>query len=253
MNRPAYPGVAGLSQSVFCRKEPRNTKFIFAEILDHVLAKIAADKAPASFVQVGANDGVRGDPISRHVVAGGWRGLLIEPVPAAMARLRAHYGEREGLVFRGEAIWSEEGMRDFHIVRGEDVLSSFSMPTILMHELKYDDLPGMIETVPVATRRLDSLCRETGFHSPDLLAVDVEGCDDIVLRSFDFGHHRPSAVLFEHVALSAQASRAIGDFLEALGYTIMHDRHDCLCLLRERFEAGLVDFLARVVTAAREN
>jgi FkbM family methyltransferase len=253
MNRPAYPGVAGLSSSVFCKKEPRNTKFIFAEIVDYVLSMIRPDGTPVTFVQVGANDGMRGDPISRHVIQGGWRGLLVEPVPAAMERLRAHYGTGPGLVFRGEAIWSEEGRRDFHIVRGEDVLSSFSLPTIMMHELKYDDLAGMIETVPVATRRLDSLCRETGFETADLLVVDVEGCDDIVLRTFDFERHRPSAILFEHVALSAEASQAIGEFLEKLGYEIIYDRHDCLCLLGERFEPRLVEFLARVVGAARDN
>lgn len=253
MNRPAYPGVAGLSSSVFCQKEPRNTKYVFAEIVDYVLATIEPNAAPVTFVQVGANDGMRGDPISRHVIQGGWRGLLVEPVPSAMERLRAHYGACEGLIFRDEAIWPEEGTRDFHIVRGEDVLSSFSLPTIMMHELKYDDLPGMIETVPVTTRRLDSLCRETGFETADLLVVDVEGCDDIVLRTFDFDRHRPSAILFEHVALSAEASRAIGEFLEKFGYHIIHDRHDCLCLLGERFEPRLVEFLGRVVRTAREN
>ncbi|WP_454818256.1 FkbM family methyltransferase [Labrys neptuniae] len=243
MARPAAeiePSEAMFSRSsIFpgpMRPEPRNTKYVFAEIVDYVLAMIEPDAAPLTFVQVGADDGMRGDPISRHVIQGSWRGLLVEPVPAAMERLRTHYGTR-----------------DFHIVRGEDVLSSFSLPTIMMHELKYDDLPGMIETVPVTTRRLDSLCRETGFETADLLVIDVEGCDDIVLRTFDFDLHRPSAILFEHVALTAEASRAIGEFLEKLGYHIIYDRHDCLCLLGERFEPRLVEFLGRVVKAAREN
>jgi len=253
MNTATYCGVASLSSSIFCRSEPRNTKFILAEIIDFVVATIEGASETAVFVQVGANDGVRGDPLRQHVVTGRWRGLLIEPVPEAMERLQANYTGREGLVFRREAIWEEETTRDFHFVRGEDVLSSFSMETIMLHALKYDDLASMIETRPVVTRRLDSLCRETGFEKPDLLVVDVEGCDDIVLRSFDFARHRPAIVLFEHVALSEDASRSIAKFLDELGYELISDRHDCLCLLRDAFDPKLVRFLSHIITAARDN
>lgn len=251
--KPSYPGVARLSKSVFCKKEPRNTKFILAEIISHVFDLISARCNPLTFVQAGANDGVHADAIGAHVIRHGWRGMLIEPVPAAMERLRANYGPRDGLVFRTEAIWPDEEMRDFYMVRGEDVLSSFSLDTIMKHAPKYDDLPGMIETIQVPTRRLDTLCRETGFITPDVLAVDVEGLDDIILRTFDFDHHRPLAILFEHVHLSAGASEDIGTFLTGHGYVIIHDRHDCLCLQPDALAAGEVDFLARLITAAREN
>ena len=41
-----------------------------------------------TFVQVGANDGYRFDPLRKHIVAYHWPGLLIEPQPDVFAELK---------------------------------------------------------------------------------------------------------------------------------------------------------------------
>ncbi|MHA7819945.1 MAG: FkbM family methyltransferase [Erythrobacter sp.] len=253
MSKSQYQGVAAQSQSVFSAKEPRNTKFVFGLVVDYLLESLSRDKDQVVFVQVGANDGVRGDALNKHIREHDWRGLLIEPVPAAFERLSETYRSIGSVDFAQTAIWTESGTKPFYIVDGADVLSSFSRETIMLHDLKYDDLASMIREVEVPTSRLDDLCRQRGVERPDVLAVDAEGCDDIVLGTFDFDLHRPSIVLFEHVALTHEASSRLKELLEGLGYTLVYDRHDVLAIASGAFADHLTSFCQDIVMTARTN
>ena len=42
---------------------------------------------PLSFIQVGANDGVYGDPLRSYVRRFGWKGILVEPQQDVFERL----------------------------------------------------------------------------------------------------------------------------------------------------------------------
>jgi hypothetical protein len=57
------------------------------------------------FVQIGSNDGSRGDPlyaaVRRH---GHWRGILVEPVPFVFERLKNNYDNDPRLIFENVAI-----------------------------------------------------------------------------------------------------------------------------------------------------
>jgi FkbM family methyltransferase len=254
LQEPAgWKGVASTSRSVFCAPEPRNTKFVFAVVRGYIFDELSRREAVVRFVQVGANDGMHGDPVRPHVLGHGWRGLLIEPIPAVFDRLRAAYGAAPGVDFARVAIWPEEGRKTLHVVEGRDVLSGFSLETILRHEPKYADLRSELRTLEVPTRRLDRLLRETGHAQPHALVVDTEGCDDMVLRTFDFSAHRPHAVQFEHVHLSAEASAGLRDWLTGLGYALLFDRHDVLALDTARFDPALVRFCQDLLITARAN
>ncbi len=253
VSRKKYPGVAAQSKSVFCAKEPRNTKFIFAVILDRVLDVLTEKYAQVVAVQVGANDGVSGDPISRHAVQHQWKCLLIEPLDSAADKLEQTYKSNPNATIERVAIWTEDGTSTFYEVVGAEVISSFSMETIMLHELKYDDLPGMIQEKDVPTRRLDSLCADRGFLTPHILAIDAEGCDDIALSTFDLAGHQPDAILLEHVALSEKASKDLRARLENLGYRLLFDRHDLLALRCEGFAPEDLAFYQDLMYAARHN
>jgi FkbM family methyltransferase len=251
--RPGWKGVASTSQSVFCAPEPRNTKFILAVVRGYVFDELSRRYGSVRFVQVGANDGLHGDPVRPYVLGHGWRGLLIEPIPAVFERLKAAYDGFPGVDFARVAIWAEEGTRTLHVVEGRDVLSGFSLETILRHEAKYEDLRSELRTLEVPTRRLDSLLRGTPHAQPHVLVVDTEGCDDVVLRTFDFSAHRPEVAQFEHVHLSAEASADMRDWMTALGYALIFDRHDVLALDTARFDPALVRFCQDLLVTARAN
>ena len=251
--RADWKGIASISESAFCAPEPRNTKFIYAVVRDYIFDEMSRQEAVVRFVQVGANDGTDTDPLRSHIVSHGWRGLLIEPIPEVFDRLKKTYGDQPGLDFAKVAVWSDEGEKTFHVVKGRDALSSLSLETILRHEPKYDDLRSELRTITVPARRLDNLLRETGHAEPHVLVVDAEGCDDVVLRTFDFSAHKPRVVQFEHVHLSAAASAALRDWLTDLGYALLSDRHDALALEIAGFDASLIRFCQDLLAAARAN
>jgi FkbM family methyltransferase len=251
--RADWKGIASISRSVFCAREPRNTKFIFEVVRGYIFDELSRRESVVRFVQVGANDGVEVDPLRATVLRHGWRGLLIEPIPEAFERLRTAYGAPPGVDFAKVAIWPDEGEKTLHVVDGLDGLSSFSLETILEQEPKYDDLRSALRTIEVPTRRLDSLLRETGHAQPHVLVVDVEGCDDIVLRTFDFSAHQPDVIQFEHVHLSAEASADLRAWLTDLGYALVFDRHDVLALNTARLDPHLVSFCQDLLVTARAN
>jgi len=250
---PGWPGVASFSTSVFSAKEPHNTKLVFGSVRRYALGLLTRRLGVVRFIQVGANDGVSGDQLHEFVVGGRWSGLLVEPVDAAYQKLVSVYASLPGLTFCKDPVWSRNERRPFYVVDGVDVLSSFSLDTIMLHDRKYADLRSMIREVEVEAFTLDELARRFGVTDPDVVAVDAEGCDDVVLSSFDLERARPAIVMFEHVALSAAASAAIKARLEGIGYTLIYDRHDVLGILEGTFEPTLTAFLQDVVRQARDN
>lgn len=251
--RGEWRGIASFSQSVLCLDEPFNTKALFGLVVARAFEMLTGKLGNPSFVQVGANDGVSADHLHPFISAGRWRGVLVEPAPVPFERLLQTYRGIAGLQFMRSAISTTEGRLPFHFVDGEDGLSSFSLDTILAHAPKYDDLQGMIRTIEVDAETLDSLCDRAGVSTPDIVAVDTEGTDDIVLQSFSLEARRPSLVLFEHCHLSAERSTALRDRIEAADYRLIHDRHDALAIACGTFDQETTDFLAEVVSTARAN
>jgi FkbM family methyltransferase len=249
----AWPGTARLSQSVWCQKEPRCTKFVFQRVQRHALEVLTAQLGTVSFIQVGANDGISGDFLHPFIASGQWQGILVEPGERARMRLAETYAGLSGLSIASEAIWSESGQRPFYEVEGADELSSFSLETILLHAPKYDDLAGMIRERAVPTLTLDALADRHGLPAPDVIAIDAEGCDDIVLAGFSLEVRRPALLLFEHVHLSGDRSAALRQRILGAGYIEVFDRHDILAIRRDALPDDLITFLVDVVRAAREN
>lgn len=243
---------ARTSRSAFGSIEPRNTKAVFAAVRSFALAELVRHHAPVRFVQVGANDGQRGDVLHPFIRAGGWHGLLIEPLPDAFAALCQTYAGMPGLAFANCAIAPVEGQAMFHAVAGaHSVLSSFNRAAILRHAATRPGLEQAISSITVPARRLDTLLPEHNLARPDLLAIDAEGFDDQVLATFPLETARPSIVLFEHVLLDEAPSLALKDRFERAGYALVWDRHEVMALRPGLFAGPLQRLLIDVVEAAR--
>lgn len=182
------------------------------------------------FVKVGANDGITGDPCSDLLLAGNWKGLLIEPVPYCLARLEANFSDRARFSFANVAIGSAEGEAPFYYVDERakaalpqlppyfDQLGSFDRQHIVKH------LGGVLEPfiverrVPV--RGLSQLLAERGVGEVHLLHVDVEGFDFDVLKSLDFSRHAPVLLFIEHKHLAEADRDRMAGLLRANGYAL---------------------------------
>src|SRR6266700_5808911 len=72
---------------------------------------------PVFFVQIGANDGMHGDPLRSLILKhASWGGILVEPVPYAFERLKKNYAGRSNLHFENVAVSDCAGFMPFYYV-----------------------------------------------------------------------------------------------------------------------------------------
>ncbi|HEX4872521.1 MAG TPA: FkbM family methyltransferase [Nevskiaceae bacterium] len=216
--------------------EPRSTPTA------RFLAVFGQLQRPVFFVQIGANDGAMNDPLKRQIIARGWRGILVEPVPEIFERLRANHPGREGLIFENLAIAEQAGSAPFYSLRPEADpvaaglppwyagLGSFRREVILSHRDQIPDIEARLVRREVPCLRFDALCARHGIEHFDLLQIDTEGYDEQVLRQVDLARYRPRLVIYEHHHLSAADRRAAENRLAAAGYQCLRVHLDTLAL-----------------------
>jgi FkbM family methyltransferase len=158
------------------------------------------DRDNGFFVEAGANDGYTQSNTYWLERFRGWRGILVEPVPAYAAECQV-------------------GRPDATVVQAALVPFDFEDETITMH---FGDLmstvrgahgdeaadrawvgPGLVlgwydaheEEVPART--LTSILDELDAPEIDLLSLDVEGYEAFVLRGLDLDRHAPRWIVVE--------------------------------------------------------
>ena len=191
-----------------------------------------------SFIQIGANDGLRWDPVRRYVVRDGWRGILVEPLPAAFNLLRMNYRyltNRRDLVFVNAAIGAEDSKTLSFWTYDEDYLQSLTLEDrmFLLRKASFskDHVDRAIRshsgstanvkkvTVPLMT--LSELVRDHWSHGEmDLLVMDTEGHESEIISSIDFQTMKPRAIVFESHNLSKPGKASVYGYLRDNGYSV---------------------------------
>lgn len=191
--------------------------------------------APLRFIQIGANDGLRNDPLREFVVRDGWQGVLVEPLPPTFSLLKKNYtGKRfAGLRFVNAAVSSDSEKLLFWTVR-EDFLKSLSHEQRLSylrkasfdreHVLKFLLRDGhsedVLEKVEVACVTVEALAKQHFTNGEfDLLAIDAEGHEKSILSSLDLDTTRPRVILYESQHL-AEYKLHIARRLTQAGYRV---------------------------------
>jgi FkbM family methyltransferase len=189
------------------------------------------------FVQVGANDGIIDDPLQQLVRKHRLRGLLIEPMPDAFARLRANYADQPQLVFENCALWSEAGEREFYRIRPGayadpkvNGMAGFSREKLLASARFLPGLAGNIETLRVVTATTATVLAKHGIARVDLLLVDTEGFDDQIIQQVFSAGVSPAIVHYEHIHLTPARQDACCQFLSRAGYRFTRTRTDTLAM-----------------------
>jgi FkbM family methyltransferase len=174
-------------------------------------------RGPAlAFAQVGANDGVFGDPLRPYVTAHPWRGILVEPQPDVFAQLVKNYALcADRLIFENAAISAERSELVLYKAPGtlaKDTVYASSVassdPLVIARQLKIP--PAKLERLVTPCLSLDALLAKHGFSRLDILQIDVEGYDWQVLRTLDLERTSPAIIQFEagHLSL-ADCDRAV--------------------------------------------
>jgi len=152
------------------------------------------ERVDGSFVEVGAYDGeTYGNTACLADL--GWRGLYIEPVPAACERCRARHAGNQAVSVVQCAIGAEEGTATLwqngpcSTLSDDEHAMNLDQGTILEPEPHRIDVP---------LRRLDTVLTEAGFAPGfDLLVIDVDGSEEAVFAGFDLDRWHPRFLLVE--------------------------------------------------------
>ena len=195
-----------------------------------------AHNGEVNFVQIGANDGLRNDPLRPFIVRDDWQGVLIEPLPTVFPLLQKNYRylRRPGLVFANVAV----------TVDGRDALSFWSYRDEFLATQNLEDrlsylrkasfdrnhvesfLPDgvdpekSIQEIRVPCSSLAAILRERLPRGPlHLLAIDAEGYESTLIPGIDFSTVTPDAVFFESEHLGPDRERVFSH-LQKFGYQI---------------------------------
>ena len=183
-----------------------------------------------SFIQIGANDGLRCDPVRRFVVRDRWEGIFVEPLLPVFKMLKdnyAHLRNRHDLVFVNAAISGKEGeniifwsfsapyLSTLPLERQMDLLRKSSFDRSLV-EGYLDGCPGngeRIEAFSVPVMTVTSLVDQyRDGKMTDLLVIDAEGHDDRIIMGIDLERYRPKAIIYESHNL-AEREQPLRQFL----------------------------------------
>jgi FkbM family methyltransferase len=179
-----------------------------------------------TFVQVGANDGVFGDPLRRYITRYPWRGILVEPQPDVFKRLASNYlayGDRlilENLAISGSETEIVLYRAPSDLVTDAVYASSVASgnPNTIAKQLNIPT--SRLERIITSALTLDQLLRKHRIGRLQVLQIDVEGYDWQVLRTLDLDSTSPSIIQFESGHLSNADCDSAVDHLSKHGYEI---------------------------------
>jgi FkbM family methyltransferase len=227
-----------LGQSVFLKGFLYRIWWSFPEsfreqnLIRTTLKSIARNNRQVFFINIGANDGLAGDPLREFIATRKWSGILVEPVDYVFQRLTKAYRSFPPSQIRLEnaAIAELTGTKKFwHLKQteglppGYDQIGSFDRNHLLKHRDMFPTLENYIVSKDVPCITYADLLRKHGNHTPDLVFIDTEGFDYEVVKQIDLRNNPPKTIIFENAHLSAADHQSCNDLLRANGYQIAEE------------------------------
>ena len=210
--------------------------------LDMVLAHYRLSHPDVCYLQIGAFDGMTGDPIYPLIERHALRGVLVEPQRWAFDQLKANYARfgASRFTFINAAIAASNGSATLYRVRPVDgdppwvpQLAGFDRRVLASHTYLKPDVESRIEAEEVRCLTVSSILEEAGVERVDLVQIDAEGYDAELLRLFDVPSRRPAIIQFEHKHLPRPAHRAAVESLLDVGYRVAIGNGDTLAYRSE--------------------
>ena len=208
---------------------------------DLILLKTFPDLRNLRFIQVGANDGQRVDPLLPYLNLHRWSGLMFEPLAANFSALSRRHGSNPRLRLHRAAIDTVAGQRPlFDVDRRSHPdlpdwaygLASFSRERVVeaLRELGLGESAVVAEDI--RTMSWADVWSEFGPARCDLLVLDTEGYDLTLLHAADLSTHRPRVIHFEHACVDVGARLEFYRQILEHGYELATDGPDTTAWLK---------------------
>lgn len=215
------------------------------------------------FIQIGANDGLRWDPLRRSIIKQNWRGLALEPLPGVFPLLKRNYAHVPNVHCLQLAVGSHDETLTFWTMSAdflqelqEDVQlyyvrkSSFNRQAVESALTKFDDsqleylaarghvpksdLCDAITPVDVKCLTVNSLVMQHWKEETlDLIAIDAEGHEAQIIPAIDLSVVRPRCFFYEAFHLEDTDRIVVENHLQRAGYSIRHVGGDAIALRME--------------------
>ena len=208
----------------------QRTAFSSVGLTVNYLTRSQLSSEPTFVVQVGANDGRRGDPIVDAIVNYDWSGILIEPLQTPYESLREFHSDRPKIIVENCAISDTDGTTEmFMEAGGRSTLASMKPERNVLRNQEADLVP-----VEVQSSTFDTLLTKHDVEKIDFLQIDTEGFDFQILKMFDIGKWRPLAINLEFYCLPLEERLEIFEMLSSHGYIWKFTGMDLLAVDAQR-------------------
>ena len=187
-----------------------------------------ATESGVTFVQIGAYDGVAGDPIRPLVLENdGWSGVLIEPQPEAFEQLQRNYlTQASRLKLLNAAIWDRSGEKTLYCIPAVErerlgladwagEVASFSAEHLLKHFPQARPVSCVVRTMTFA-----EAAELLPAGRVDVVVIDAEGQERPIIETIDLDRHRVRFLVYEHKHLSETDRSAVDTRLQTHAFRL---------------------------------
>lgn len=239
-----------INPRIFDWYEKYKSKKRFIKEISFLNDTISCLEEPIKIIQIGANDGLRSDPVRRLIIEHKCNAVFIEADPVCFNSLVINYEylQKGNLQFENCAVVPNNNeslmfyslSRDFRkkISRTKQIKLTRKASTNKDFIIKYltkigiKDAESKVCQQSVPTRTLSDLFRS--YYTPDILVVDTEGLDWYLMDSLDLAEFLPKAILFESSFKTIESieTSVLKKFSEN-GYDIFEFTYNIGCRLRK--------------------
>ncbi len=206
--------------------------------IDELLAFFAKYYNDVYIMQIGANDGVTGDPLHKFIVENNWSGVLVEPINYVFGRLVKNYQGVDGLAFANVAISHRDEFREMWFLKESednlpvtyDQLGSFRYDVVHKHQRDISNIDKYLVKAQVQCITFQHLIELYSIQNIDLLHMDAEGYDYNLLMMFDFDRFMPIVTMYEHIHMTISELVRSRRYLKDKGYKLFVDKTDSIAI-----------------------
>jgi FkbM family methyltransferase len=182
---------------------------------------------PVDVVEIGAMDGVRFDPLHRHLVENRWNAIVVEPLTDMFELLQRNYENCERVRCANVAISEVTGPLVMFRVNPEiiqagapDWLLGISS-ALIRPDLAYFESAVLEQVVRGLT--FESFVDEFDIKNIDILQIDTEGYDWRILQQVDLERWKISVIHVELVHVEPPNRLKAFETLRRAGYAFTYD------------------------------
>ena len=215
------------------------SKFTFLN-LERIILNLVENKIINSLIQIGANDGVKDDPLTNIIKKFRLESLLLEPIKKYFLSLQNNYLNYENVKLENSALSINNEINFLYKVNPEyfkkygtltDVISSFYEDHLIKHGINKKH----IIKEKVNQIGFDELLKKYNVKKFDLLIIDTEGYDSHIVNDFflNIKRIRP-IVIFEWSHIKNNELENTLNSLIKNNYSFFPVENDIFCFPNEK-------------------